>query len=34
MQPVLINRREFVPETLVEIIDNSGLASHINLLQT
>jgi hypothetical protein len=32
MQPVLIDGRQFVPERLVEKIDDSGLALHFSLL--
>ncbi len=28
MQPVLIDRGQFAPQTLVEIIDNFGVALH------
>jgi hypothetical protein len=28
MQPVLIDRGQFVPECLVEVVDDSWLASH------
>jgi hypothetical protein len=29
MQPVLIDRGQFMPERLVEVIDDSGFALHI-----
>jgi hypothetical protein len=28
MQPVLINSGQFVPQRLVEVIEDTGLASH------
>jgi hypothetical protein len=28
MQPILIDRGQFVPQPLVEIVDDTGLASH------
>jgi hypothetical protein len=33
MQPVLVDGREFVPQTLVEILDDLGVALHGALLR-